>query len=62
MLSRRGLLWLESDLPADAEVLASAAAAASSLLDFGLAAQLSRAADESGEWVSKRGCTSPTTC
>ncbi|MGH3582120.1 MAG: LuxR family transcriptional regulator, partial [Mycobacterium sp.] len=30
---RQGLLWLESDLPADPEVLASAATAASSLLD-----------------------------
>jgi DNA-binding CsgD family transcriptional regulator len=45
---RRGLLWLESDLPPDPQVLAAAAAAASSLLDFDLAARLSRAAAESG--------------
>ena len=51
---RRGLLWLESDLPPDPRVLASAATAASSLLDFGLAARLSRAADESGIGVESR--------
>lgn len=51
---RRGLLWLESDLPPDAEVLASAASAASSLLDFDLAARLSRAAGESGVGVEAR--------
>jgi DNA-binding CsgD family transcriptional regulator/MoxR-like ATPase len=51
---RRGLLWLESDLPPDPRVLASAAAAASSLLDFALAERLSRAADESGVGVETR--------
>jgi DNA-binding CsgD family transcriptional regulator len=51
---RRGLLWLESDLPPDPHVLAEAASAASSLLDFDLAARLSRAADESGVGVEAR--------
>jgi DNA-binding CsgD family transcriptional regulator len=51
---RRGLLWLESDLPPDAQVLASAATAASSLLDFGLAERLSRAAAEAGVDVGAR--------
>ncbi|MDT5082686.1 MAG: hypothetical protein QOJ80_7323 [Mycobacterium sp.] len=51
---RRGLLWLESNLPLDSEVLAAAAAAASSLLDFQLAARLSRAAEESGVGVEAR--------
>lgn len=51
---RRGLLWLESDLPPDPQVLAEAATAASSLLDFELAARLSRAADESGVGVEAR--------
>jgi DNA-binding NarL/FixJ family response regulator len=51
---RRGLLWLESDLPPDPRVLAAAASAASSLLDFDLAARLSRAADESGVGVAAR--------
>ena len=51
---RRGLLWLESDLPPDPQVLAAAAAAASSLLDFDLAARLSRAADEAGVGVEAR--------
>lgn len=51
---RRGLLWLQSDLPPDAAVYADAAVAASSLLDFDLAAQLSRAADESGVGTSAR--------
>jgi DNA-binding CsgD family transcriptional regulator len=45
---RRGLLWLESDLPPDPQVLATAATAASALLDFDLAARLSKAADEAG--------------
>ncbi|HKV22757.1 MAG TPA: LuxR family transcriptional regulator, partial [Mycobacterium sp.] len=45
---RRGLLWLESDLAPDPDVLAAAAAAAGSLRDFDLAARLSRAAAESG--------------
>jgi DNA-binding CsgD family transcriptional regulator len=51
---RRGLLWLESDLPPDPRVLAAAASAASSLLDFDLAARLSRAADEAGVGVEAR--------
>lgn len=51
---RRGLLWLESDLPPDPEVLSAAATAASSLLDFDLAARLSRAAEESGVGVEAR--------
>lgn len=51
---RRGLLWLESDLPPDPEVFAGAATAASSLLDFGLAERLSRAADEAGVGVEAR--------
>jgi len=45
---RRGMLWLESDLAPDTHVLKSAAAAACTLLDFDLAARLSRAAEESG--------------
>lgn len=48
---RRGVLWLESDLPPDATVLSSAAGAASSLLEFGLAERLSRAAAEAGATV-----------
>jgi DNA-binding CsgD family transcriptional regulator len=51
---RRGLLWLESDLSPDAQVLASAATAASSLLDFALAERLSRAAAEAGVDVGAR--------
>jgi DNA-binding CsgD family transcriptional regulator len=51
---RRGLLWMESDLPPDPEVLAAAAEAAGSLLDFGLAERLSKAADESGNGVGAR--------
>ena len=51
---RRGLLWLESDLPPDPQVLATAARAASSLLDFDLAARLSRAADEAGIGIEAR--------
>jgi DNA-binding CsgD family transcriptional regulator len=51
---RRGLLWMESDLPPDPEVLAAAAEAAGSLLDFGLAERLSKAADESGTGVGAR--------
>ena len=51
---RRGLLWLESDLPRDPDVLASAAKAASSLLDYDLAARLSRAAHEAGVGVEAR--------
>jgi DNA-binding CsgD family transcriptional regulator len=44
---RRGLLWMESDLPPDPEVLGAAAEAAGSLLDFVLAERLSKAAGES---------------
>lgn len=51
---RRGLLWLESDLPPDPDVLSAAATAASSLLDFALAERLSRAAAESGVGVQAR--------
>jgi DNA-binding CsgD family transcriptional regulator len=51
---RRALLWLESDLPRDPQLFASAAKAASSLLDFDLAARLSRAADEAGVGVEAR--------
>lgn len=51
---RRGLLWLESDLPPDPTVLSAAATAASSLLDFDLAARLSRAADDSGDGAEAR--------
>ena len=51
---RRGLLWLESDLAPDPQALAAAATAASSLLDFPLAARLSRAADQSGVGVTAR--------
>lgn len=51
---RRGLLWMESDLPPDPTVIAAAAAAASSLLDFDLAARMSRAAEESGVGVQAR--------
>jgi DNA-binding CsgD family transcriptional regulator len=41
---RLGLLWLESDLPADAEILALAANISASRLDLGLAERFSRAA------------------
>lgn len=51
---RRGLLWLESDLPPDPTVLAAAASAASSLLEFGLAERLSRAATDAGAAVETR--------
>ncbi|MBS1690971.1 MAG: LuxR family transcriptional regulator [Actinobacteria bacterium] len=44
---RRGLLWLDSDLPADPTVLAAAASAASTLLNFDAAARLSSAAETS---------------
>jgi DNA-binding CsgD family transcriptional regulator len=43
---RRGLLWLDSDLPPDAEVLSTAATAASSLLDFATAERLLTAIDD----------------
>ncbi len=45
---KRGLLWLESDLPPEPEVLLSAATAASSLLDFETAERLFRAAAATG--------------
>lgn len=45
---RRGLLWMQSDLPPDPAVLSSAAVAASSLMDFDLAARLSQAAEKAG--------------
>lgn len=41
---RVGLLWLESDLPPDAEVLTQAAKCAASRLDVGLAERLARGA------------------
>ncbi|OBF45923.1 hypothetical protein A5787_00850 [Mycobacterium sp. 852002-50816_SCH5313054-b] len=45
---KRGLLWLESDLPPEPDVLLSAATAASSLLDFETAERLFRAAAATG--------------
>lgn len=45
---KRGLLWLESDLPAEPDVLLAAATAASSLLDFEAAERLFHAAAELG--------------
>ncbi len=45
---RRGLLWLDSDLPPDPDVLLSAATAASSLLDFETAERLCTAAADAG--------------
>lgn len=45
---KRGLLWLESDLPVEPEVLLSAATAASSLLDFETAERLFTAAAATG--------------
>lgn len=45
---KRGLLWLESDLPPEPDVLLSAATAASSLLDFETAERLFRAAADTG--------------
>ncbi|MCV7225191.1 helix-turn-helix transcriptional regulator [Mycolicibacterium komossense] len=47
-LARRGLLWMESDLPPNREVLECAAGAAASLLDFGLAERLYRGAADAG--------------
>jgi DNA-binding NarL/FixJ family response regulator len=49
---RLGLLWLESDLPPDADILARAAKISASRLDLGLGERLARAAvaaDESPE-------------
>ena len=43
---RLGLLWLESDLPLDVEVLSRAATVASSRLDLALAERLARGAHE----------------
>ncbi|WP_324291088.1 helix-turn-helix transcriptional regulator [Mycobacterium sp. Aquia_213] len=45
---KRGLLWLESDLPPEPDVLLSAATAASSLLDFETAQRLFAAAAATG--------------
>lgn len=45
---KRGMLWLESDLPPEPDVLLSAATAASSLLDFETAERLFRAAADTG--------------
>ncbi|GAB7071401.1 LuxR family transcriptional regulator [Mycobacterium hodleri] len=45
---KRGLLWLESDLPSDTDVLLSAAQAAISLLDFETAERLFTAATDTG--------------
>lgn len=45
---KRGLLWLESDLPANAELLVSAATAANALLDFDIAERLFAAAADAG--------------
>lgn len=45
---RRGLLWLESDLPPDPDVLVPAATAATSLLNFELAQRLLNAASDAG--------------
>jgi DNA-binding CsgD family transcriptional regulator len=47
-LVKRGLLWLESDLPPEPDVLLSAATAASSLLDFETAERLFTAAAATG--------------
>ena len=43
---RLGLLWIESDLPPDMEVLSPAAAVSASRLDLGLAERFTRAAAE----------------
>lgn len=43
---RLGLLWVDSDLPPDADVLTRSASIAASLLDLGLAHRLARAAHE----------------
>ncbi|MGE2718120.1 LuxR C-terminal-related transcriptional regulator [Mycolicibacterium celeriflavum] len=51
---RRGLLWLESDLPPEPDVLLSAANAASSLLDFETAERLFTAAAEAGAGANAR--------
>ena len=51
---RRGLLWLESDLPPEPDVLLSAANAASSLLDFDTAERLLTAATGAGADANAR--------
>lgn len=51
---RRGLLWLESDLPPDPDVLLAAANAASSLLDFDTAERLLTAAADAGADATAR--------
>ncbi|MGJ0119898.1 LuxR C-terminal-related transcriptional regulator [Williamsia sp. MIQD14] len=47
-LIKRGLLWLESDLPPDGRILQAAASAANSLLDFDIADRLLAAAAQAG--------------
>ncbi|MCX6470490.1 MAG: LuxR family transcriptional regulator [Corynebacteriales bacterium] len=47
-LVKRGLLWIDSDLAPDRELLTSAATAANSLLDFDIAERLFAAAAEAG--------------
>ena len=51
---KRGLLWLESDLPPEPDVLLSAATAASSLLDFETAERLFTAAAATGVGAQAR--------
>jgi DNA-binding NarL/FixJ family response regulator len=53
-IMKRGLLWLESDLPADSEVLLAAARAAAALLDFGAAERLFTAAADVGAGAEAR--------
>jgi DNA-binding CsgD family transcriptional regulator len=47
-LVKRGLLWLDSDLPVQPELLLTAATAANALLDFDLAERLFAAAADAG--------------
>lgn len=51
---KRGLLWLESDLPPEPDVLLSAATAASSLLDYETAERLFAAAAATGVGAQAR--------
>ncbi|MEU0495791.1 helix-turn-helix transcriptional regulator [Mycobacterium sp. NPDC006124] len=51
---KRGVLWLESDLPSDTDVLLSAAKAAISLLDFNTAERLFSAAADVGVGAEAR--------
>ena len=51
---KRGLLWLESDLPPEPDVLLGAARAANSLLDFETAERLFTAAAECGTGAEAR--------